>query len=195
MVRKRADFTGKNVVIAGGGDSAVDWALSLAEVAGRVMVVHRRAKFRAAPESAARLDALAKEGRIDLVAPYQLSGLAGAGGRLSGVRVADLDGAEKLLPADALLAFFGLSTSLGPIADWGLELEKSFVRVDPATCATNRPGLYAVGDIATYPGKLKLILTGFAEAAHAAHAIRSYLHPGEVMHFEHSTTKGVPGHA
>ena len=195
MVRKRADFAGKNVVIAGGGDSAVDWALSLAEVAGRVMVVHRRAKFRAAPESAARLDALGREGRIELVTPYQLAGLEGEGGFLTGVRVADLDGAEKLLPADALLAFFGLSTALGPIADWGLEFEKSHIRIDPASAATNRPGLYAIGDIATYPGKLKLILTGFAEAAQAAHAIRAYLHPGEIMHFEHSTTKGVPGHA
>ena len=194
MVRKRADFAGKNVVIAGGGDSAVDWALSLAEIAGRVMVVHRRAKFRAAPESAARLDALAKEGRIELVTPYQLAGLEGEDGRLTGVMVADLDGAGKLLPADALLAFFGLSTSLGPIADWGLNFEKSFVRIDPATAATNRPGLYAIGDIATYPGKLKLILTGFAEAAQAAHAIRGHLHPGEAIHFEHSTTKGVPGH-
>ncbi len=194
MVGKRQAFAGKRVVIAGGGDSAVDWALSLAEIAGRVMVVHRRAKFRAAPESAARLDALASEGRLDLVTPYQLSGLEGADGLLTGVRVADLDGAEKVLPADALLAFFGLSTSLGPIAEWALELDKNFVRVDPASCATNRPGLYAVGDIATYPGKLKLILTGFAEAAQAAHAIRARLYPGEIRHFEYSTTKGVPGH-
>ncbi len=194
MVGKRQAFAGKRVVIAGGGDSAVDWALSLAEIAGRVMVVHRRAKFRAAPESAARLDALASEGRLDLVTPYQLSGLEGADGLLTGVRVADLDGAEKVLPADALLAFFGLSTSLGPIAEWALELDKNFVLVDPASCATNRPGLYAVGDIATYPGKLKLILTGFAEAAQAAHAIRARLYPGEIRHFEYSTTKGVPGH-
>ncbi|MEI6558542.1 MAG: NAD(P)/FAD-dependent oxidoreductase [Rhodospirillaceae bacterium] len=194
MVRRRQDFAGRRVVIAGGGDSAVDWALSLADIAGRVMVVHRRAKFRAAPESAARLDALAKEGRIELVTPYQLSGLEGADGQLTGVRVADLDGAERLLPADALLAFFGLSTSLGPIAGWDLQLDKSFIRVDPASAATNRPGLYAIGDIATYPGKLKLILTGFAEAAQAAHAIRARLHPGEIVHFEYSTTKGVPGH-
>ncbi len=193
MVRRRADFAGKNIVIAGGGDSAVDWALSLAEIAGRVMVVHRRAKFRAAPESAFRLDALAREGRIELITPYQLAGLEGADGQLSGVRVADLDGKEKLLPADALLAFFGLSSSLGPIADWGLQFEKHLIRVDPATAATSRPGLFAVGDIATYPGKLKLILTGFAESAQAAHAIHAHLHPGEALHFEHSTTRGVPG--
>ena len=194
MVRRRADFAGKRVVIAGGGDSAVDWALSLAEIAERVMLVHRRPKFRAAPESAARLDALAKAGKIDLVTPYQLAALEGEAGHLEAVRVADMDGGEKRLEADALLAFFGLSSALGPIADWGLALEKNFVRIDPATGATSRPGLYAVGDIATYPGKLKLILCGFAEAAQAAHAIRARLHPGEITHFEYSTTKGVPGH-
>jgi thioredoxin reductase (NADPH) len=193
MVRRRADFAGQRVVIAGGGDSAVDWALSLAEVAARVMVVHRRPKFRAAPDSAARLDALAKAGRIELVVPYQLSGLEGDGGRLSGVRVATLDGKERRLEADALLAFFGLSTSLGPIADWGLQLNHHHIQIDPATGATNRAGLYAVGDIASYPGKLKLILTGFAEVAQAAHAIRALVYPDQALHFEHSTTRGVPG--
>ena len=195
LVRRRQDFAGRRVVIAGGGDSAVDWALSLAEVAERVMVVHRRAKFRAAPESTARLDALAKAGRIELVVPYQLSGLDGANGQLTAVRVATLEGVERRLEADALLAFFGLSMSLGPIADWGLELERSHIRVNPATAATNRPGLFAIGDIATYPGKLKLILSGFAEAAQAAHAIRALVHPDEIAHFEYSTTKGVPGAA
>ena len=193
MVRKRQDFAGKRVVIAGGGDSAVDWALSLVDIAERISVVHRRAKFRAAPESAARLDALAREGRLDLVTPYQLAGLEGGGGHLTGVRVANLDGAEKVVPADAMLAFFGLSMTLGPIADWGLDLERHLIKVDPATGATNRPGLFAVGDIVTYPGKLKLILTGFAEAAQAAHAIRRRVYPDEVLHFEYSTTKGVPG--
>jgi len=127
------------------------------------------------------------------VVPYQLSGLEGEDGRLSAVRVATLEGEERRLPADALLAFFGLSMSLGPIADWGLDLDRHHIRVDPATAATNRPGLFAIGDIATYPGKLKLILTGFAEAAQAAHAIRARIYPDEVLHFEYSTTKGVPG--
>ncbi|MEI8393361.1 MAG: NAD(P)/FAD-dependent oxidoreductase [Rhodospirillaceae bacterium] len=192
MVRKRQDFAGKRVVIAGGGDSAVDWALSLVDIAERIMVVHRRAKFRAAPDSAARLDALATEGRLDLVTPYQLSGLDGEDGGLTAVRVESLDGVEKSLPADAMLAFFGLSMNLGPIAEWGLELEHHLIKINPATGATNRPGLFAVGDIATYPGKLKLILTGFAEAAQAAHAIRPLVYPGEELHFEYSTTKGVP---
>jgi thioredoxin reductase (NADPH) len=193
LVRRREDFRGKRVVIAGGGDSAVDWVLSLAEVAARVMVIHRRAKFRAAPESAARLQRLADEGRIDLVIPYQLHGLEGAGGQLSHVVVADLDGATRRLEADALLAFFGLAMNLGPIAQWGLTLERHHIVVDPATGETSQPGIFAIGDIATYKNKLKLILSGFAEAAMAVHAIYPRVHPGEALHFEYSTTKGVPG--
>jgi thioredoxin reductase (NADPH) len=193
LVKRRQDFAGKRVVIAGGGDSAVDWAISLSEVAASVQVIHRRAKFRAAPESAARLEELSKAGRIELVVPYQLAGIEGDGRHLTGVRVADLDDREKVLPADVLLPFFGLAMNLGPIADWGLNLERNLIRIDPATCATNVPGLFAIGDIATYPHKLKLILTGFAEAAQAAHAIRPMVYPGEELHFEYSTTKGVPG--
>jgi thioredoxin reductase (NADPH) len=193
LVKRREDFRGRRVVIAGGGDSAVDWALSLAEVAAAVMVVHRRPKFRAAPESAARLERLAAEGRIELVIPYQLAGLEGADGKLEAVVVADLAGGSRRLAADALLPFFGLSMSLGPIAQWGLDLERSHIAVDPATAATSQPGIFAIGDIATYPGKLKLILSGFAEAALAAHAMFALVHPGEALHFEYSTTKGVPG--
>ncbi|HVJ52400.1 MAG TPA: NAD(P)/FAD-dependent oxidoreductase [Aliidongia sp.] len=192
LVTRREAFRGQRVVIAGGGDSAVDWALSLADVAARVMVVHRRPKFRAAPESAARLQALADESRIDLVVPYQLDGLEGDAGKLSAVIVADLDGAKRRLDADVLLPFFGLSMSLGPIAEWGLGLDKHHIAVDPATAATSRPGIFAIGDVATYPGKLKLILTGFAEAAQAAHAVHPFVHPGEALHFEYSTSKGVP---
>ncbi len=193
LVRRRDEFRGKRVVIAGGGNSAVDWALSLAEIAERVLVVHRRPKFRAAPQSAARLQRLAHEGRIDLVIPYQLHALEGSGGQLSAVIVADLAGSTRRLDADCLLPFFGLATDLGPLAEWGLDIEHQHVRVDPATCATSRPGIFAIGDIATYPGKLKLILSGFAEAALAAHAIHPLVHPGQALHFEYSTTKGVPG--
>ena len=193
LVKRREDFRGKRVVIAGGGDSAVDWALSLAEVAARVMVVHRRAKFRAAPESTTRLERLAASGAIELVIPYQLHALEGEDGRMTSVAVADLDGGTRRLEADALLAFFGLSMNLGPIAQWGLDLERHHVIVDPATSASSVPGIFAIGDIASYPGKLKLILSGFAEAAMAAHAIHPLVHPGEALHFEYSTTKGVPG--
>ncbi len=193
MVARREDFRGKRVVIAGGGDSAVDWALSLKEVAAHVAVVHRRPKFRAAPESAARLDAAAERGEVEMVIPYQLHGLEGDGSRLTGVQVATLKGEVKTLPADVLLPFYGLSMELGPIADWGLGLDRSHVLVNPATCETSIPGLHAVGDIATYPGKLKLILQGFSEAAMAAHAVHPRVFPGEALHFEYSTSKGVPG--
>ena len=193
MVTRREAFRGQRVVIAGGGDSAVDWAISLAETAGRVLVVHRRAKFRAAPESAARLDALAREGRIELIVPYQLHGLEGQAGKLDAVVVADLQGATKALPADVLLPFFGLSMDLGPIAQWGLAIDHHHVTVEPATCMSSTRGICAIGDIAAYPGKLKLILSGFAEAALAAHALYPLVRPGEALHFEYSTTKGVPG--
>ncbi len=192
-VTQRENFRDKRVVIAGGGDSAVDWALSLAEIAARVSVIHRRDRFRAAPDSEARLKALAAEGRIDLVVPYQLHSLDGAGGQITAVNVATLDGVEKKIPADVLLPFFGLSMSLGPIADWGLALDRSQLAVDPATMATSRPGIFAVGDIVAYPGKLKLILTGFAEAAIAARSAYALIHPETPLHFEYSTTAGVPG--
>ncbi len=192
VVTKREDFRAKRVVIAGGGDSAIDWTLSLVDVAARVMVVHRRDKFRAAPENLRKVHELASAGKLDLVIPYQLEALEGAAGKLDGVIVKDLDGRTKRLPADALLAFFGLAMNLGPIASWGLNLDRNHVKVDPATCATSAPGIFAIGDIATYPGKLKLILSGFAEAAAAAHAIYPLAHPGEALHFEYSTTKGVP---
>jgi thioredoxin reductase (NADPH) len=192
LVKRREDMRGKRVVIAGGGDSAVDWALSLADVAARVMIVHRRDKFRCAPDSAAKLKALAQSGQIELVIPYQLDALEGSGGQLTAVTVKDLDGKPRRLEAEVLLPFFGLAMNLGPIAQWGLNLERNHIKIDPSTAATSAPGIFAVGDIATYPGKLKLILSGFAEAAQAAHAAYPLVHPNEVLHFEYSTTSGVP---
>jgi thioredoxin reductase (NADPH) len=190
-VRRREDLRGKRVVIAGGGDSAVDWALALKDIA-HVAVVHRRPKFRAAPESAAQLDEAAQKNQIEMVIPYQLHGLTGVDGVLSAVQVATLDGAVKSLPADVLLPFFGLSMDLGPIAAWGLQSQQHHVIVDPATAQTSLSGVFAIGDVATYPGKLKLILQGFSEAAVAAHAIYPIIHPDQALHFEYSTTKGLP---
>jgi len=190
--RRREDFRGRRVVIAGGGDSAVDWALSLKDLAERVYVVHRRAKFRAAPETAAQLDAAAARGEVEMVVPYQLHAVHGSNGTLESVEVATLDGQTRHLTADVLLPFFGLSMDLGPIAGWGFELEHSHVQVTPASCETSVPGIFAIGDIATYPGKLKLILQGFSEGAMAAHAIHPIVHPGTALHFEYSTSKGVP---
>jgi thioredoxin reductase (NADPH) len=191
-VRRREDLRGKRVVIAGGGDSAVDWALALRGIAAHIFVVHRRAKFRAAPESAAQLGAAANRGEVELVIPYQLHAVRGADGRLQLVEVADLEGATRALPADVLLPFFGLSTDLGPLADWGMALERHHVSVTPATCETSVAGVFAIGDVASYPGKLKLILQGFSEAAMAAHAIHPIVFPGTALHFEYSTSKGVP---
>ena len=191
-VRRREDLRGKRVVIAGGGDSAVDWALALKDIA-KVSVIHRRPKFRAAPETAAQLDAAAARGEIEMVIPYQLHALRGEAGKLTHVEAATLQGETKQIPADVLLPFFGLSMDLGPIAAWGLALERNHLRIDPASCATSTPGIFAIGDIAHYPGKLKLILQGFSEAAMAAHAIHPIVHPDQALHFEYSTTKGVPG--
>ncbi len=191
-VTHRENFRGKRIVIAGGGDTAVDWALSLSEVASHVSVIHRRDKFRAAPESEAKLKALAKAGKIDLVVPYQLQGLQGANGQLTAVTVESLDGGIKKIDADVLLPFFGLSMSLGPIADWSLALERNQIVVDPATSATSKSGIFAVGDVVAYPGKLKLILTGFSEAAIAARSAYALIHPETPLHFEYSTTSGVP---
>lgn len=191
-IKNRKDFRGARVVIAGGGDSAVDWALSLSELAEKVTVVHRRPKFRAAPESESQLQRLASEGVIDLAIPFQLEGLVGHAGQLKTVVLKSLDDTIREVEADFLLPFYGLSMNLGPIAEWDLQLEGAHIKVDPKDCSTNIPGIFAIGDIITYEHKLKLILTGFAEGALAAHAIRSYIHPDQVYHFEYSTTSGVP---
>jgi len=191
-VTQRESFRGKRIVIAGGGDTAVDWALSLAEIAAHVSVIHRRNRFRAAPESEARLKELAKAGKIDLVVPYQLHGLEGADGTLKAVIAATLDGVQQRTEADVLLPFFGLSMSLGPVAEWELALQHNQIAIDASTTATSRPGIFAIGDVVTYPGKLKLILTGFAEAAIAARSAYALVHPETPLHFEYSTTSGVP---
>ena len=194
-VRRREDLRGKRVVIAGGGDSAVDWALALRGLAASIQLVHRRAKFRAAPETAAQLEAASARGEVDLIVPYQLHALHGQDGTLETVEVADLDGGTRHLEADVLLAFFGLSMDLGPIATWGFDLERHHVAVTAATCETSVPGIFAIGDVASYAGKLKLILQGFSEAAMAAHAIHPIVHPDTALHFEYSTSKGVPAAA
>jgi thioredoxin reductase (NADPH) len=190
-VRSKAEFAGKNVVIAGGGDSAVDWAISLAEIAKKVFVIHRRDKFRCAPESADKMKKLSEEGKIELVIPFQLDGLKGQNGKLEAVLVKDFDGNVKEIAADFLLPFFGLAMELGPIADWGLNLHKNHITVEASTMQTSEPAIYAIGDIATYKNKLKLILTGFAEAATAAHDMHKIVHPDQVFHFEYSTSKGL----
>lgn len=192
LVQNRELFRDQRLVIAGGGDSAVDWALSLADIAAQIYVVHRRDKFRALPENVDQMRALAEQGKLELVIPYQLANLEGQDDQLTAVHVKTLKGEERRLEADHLLSFFGLVNKLGPINDWGLNIHNGLIQVEPTTCATNLPGVFAVGDIAGYPHKLKLILSGFAEVAQAAHAAFAYVYPNEALHFEHSTSTGVP---
>ncbi|PAL26516.1 NAD(P)/FAD-dependent oxidoreductase [Acetobacter syzygii] len=191
-VRRKADFQNKRIVIAGGGDSALDWALSLKDLAAKLYLVHRRDRFRGAPESLRQLDEAVAAGRIEKVVPYQLHALRGNQGALTGVDVIDMDGATRTLEADVLLPFFGLATDLGPVARWGMDTQRSTIPVTPSNCETSLPGVFAIGDVATYPGKLKLILQGFSEAAMAAHAIHPIIYPDQALHFEYSTSKGVP---
>ncbi len=190
MVKRKEDFRGKKVMIAGGGDSAVDWAISLAEIAD-VTLVHRREKFRCAPNSHDQVLHLASEGKIKIVAPYQLDQLVGENGILEEVVLKDFDGNTKSFKADVLLSFYGLAMDIGPIEHWGLDIHKKHLAIEPTTMETNIPGVFAVGDICSYPGKLKLILTGFSECAIACHSIYKIVFPGELLHFEYSTTKGI----
>jgi thioredoxin reductase (NADPH) len=193
--RNTAQFTGKKIVIAGGGDSALDWAIALADIAGKVTLVHRRDKFRGAPASVAALERLVGEGKVELAVPFQLSDILGEDGQITHARLTSMDDEIRDIEADALLCFYGLSHDLSFAHEWGLHLEKKELPVNAATCETSRAGIYAVGDIACYEGKLKLILTGFAEGAIAAHAIYKRLHPETPLHFEYSTTRGLPGAA
>ena len=189
-VTKPDEFAGKNIVIAGGGDSAVDWAIALSSIA-QVSLVHRRAKFRAAPASIKKVQELVEAGKIELVTNFQFTELNGSKGILKEVIVADLDGNKKHLNADILLPFFGLSQNLGPILKFGLDVKGHCIKSDYPHFETNIPGVYAVGDIAAYAGKLKLILTGFAEVAAALHHAYARVFDGKALHFEYSTMKGV----
>ncbi|MDP2193880.1 MAG: NAD(P)/FAD-dependent oxidoreductase [Alphaproteobacteria bacterium] len=183
----------KHVMIAGGGDSALDWALALKDIAASVTLVHRRSKFRAAPDTVDKIMHAVENGQIILKAPYQLHGLSGRNGLLEQVSLCHFETQDvESVRVDYLLPFFGLSMNLGPIAEWGLGLTNKHIQVDQATAQTNKQGIYAIGDVATYPHKLKLILTGFAEAAQAAHSIRHQIYPDQVFHFEYSTTMGLP---
>ena len=189
-VRNAADFHGQRLVIFGGGDSALDWVLDLNGKAKSIVHVHRRPEFRAAPASVARMRQLVAEGRMSYVEGIA-AGLRTAEGRLTGVTVKRTDGTMQDLDADHLLAFFGLHPKLGPIAEWGFELEKKAIKVDTAKFQTSVPGIYAIGDINTYPGKKKLILSGFHEAALAAFAIAEQLNPAKKVHLQYTTTSPI----
>ena len=191
-VKDPAPFAGRNLVVVGGGDSALDWALHFATTepaqrAESVVLLHRRDGFRAAPSSVARMHALCEQHEMQFLVG-QVSGFDERDGRLSEIKVTGNDGITRRLPLDMLLVFFGLSPKLGPIADWGLALERKQIVVDTEKFETSVPGIFAVGDINTYPGKKKLILSGFHEAALAAFGAAHYVFPEKKVHLQYTTT-------
>ncbi len=186
-VRKIDEFRGKRLLIIGGGDSALDWTLNLQPVAKRLTLVHRRDEFRGAPDSVNKMRALAADGKMDLKIG-QVSALEGDGGQLSAVTIKGNDGATARVEIDAMLPFFGLTMKLGPVAKWGIKLEDELIPVDTGTFESNVPGLFAIGDINTYPGKLKLILSGFHEAALMAQKAYHYVFPDKRLVFQYTTS-------
>jgi thioredoxin reductase (NADPH) len=189
-VKNVSALEGKRLVIFGGGDSALDWTLELAPRARSVTLVHRRAEFRAAPASVAKMRELVAAGRMRSFEALPHS-LISSDGTLVGANIKTPDGALHALEADHLLVFFGLHPKLGPIAEWGLELEKKTLKVDTEKFQTSLPGVFAVGDINTYPGKKKLILSGFHEAALAAFAIQHHLYPQKRQFLQYTTTSPI----
>ena len=189
-VKSAAEFTGKRLVIFGGGDSALDWTLEFAGKARSVTLVHRRPEFRAAPASVARMHDLVAHGSIKYVEAIAQSAIV-EGGEFQGVRVKKTDGQLEDLHADHALVFFGLHPKLGPIAEWGLGIDKRAIAVDTEKFQTNIPGVFAIGDINTYPGKKKLILSGFHEAALAAFAVAALLNPAKRIPLQYTTTSPI----
>lgn len=186
-IKNPDQLIGKKIVVCGGGDSALDWALYFTGKAASVTLIHRRDEFKAAPQSVEKIRALCAAGEIELIIG-QITSLESSSGKLNGIAVSRTDGEVQKIPADALLLFYGLSPKLGPIADWGLEIDRKQVTVDTARFQTSTPGIYAVGDINIYPGKKKLILSGFHEAALAAFAAAAYIAPEKQIQLQYTTT-------
>lgn len=190
MVKNPETFRDKNVILAGGGDSALDWTIFLSKVAKRVTLVHRNETFRGAPDSASKVFDLANQGKIDLILSANLKEVSG-NGVLNAVTFIDKSKAEIKIEADYLIPLFGLSPKLGPIADWGLSIDKNAIEVDTRDYSTGVDRIYAIGDINTYPGKLKLILCGFHEAAIMMQSAFKYVYPDQKLSFKYTTVNGV----
>jgi thioredoxin reductase (NADPH) len=186
-VRKMENFRDKRLLIVGGGDSALDWTLNLQPLAKRLTLVHRRDDFRGAPDSVNKMRELVAAGGMDLKIG-QVSELEGDGGKLTAVSIKDKAGATARVEIDAMLPFFGLTMKLGPVADWGIELKDNLIPVDTGTFESNIPGMFAIGDINTYPGKLKLILSGFHEAALMSQQAYHYVYPDKKLVFQYTTS-------
>lgn len=190
MVRDPETFRNKKLVLAGGGDSALDWTIFLADVAAEVSLVHRNESFRGAPDSAEKVVQLAQEGKIKLYLSSNITELDG-NGVLKTVTIQDKEKATHPVEADYFIPLFGLTPKLGPIEQWGLNLDKQAIEVDTEKFETNLPGIFAIGDINTYPGKLKLILCGFHEAALMAQGAYRYINPGKVLNLKYTTVNGI----
>ncbi|TZF82798.1 NAD(P)/FAD-dependent oxidoreductase [Pedobacter sp. BS3] len=190
MVKNPELFRDKKIVIAGGGDSALDWTIFLSDVASEVTLVHRGDTFRGAPDSAEKVFSMAETGRIRLILQSNVTTIQGTG-HLQQVTIQNRKGESNVIAADHLIPLFGLSPKLGPIANWGLNIDKSAITVNTADFGTNVAGIYAIGDINTYPGKLKLILCGFHEAALMAQSAFKYVYPDEKLTFKYTTVYGV----
>jgi thioredoxin reductase (NADPH) len=191
FIKNTEIFRDKNIVIAGGGDSAVDWAVGLADIAKKIYVVHRRDNFRAAESTVAKMQELSKTDKLELVIPYMLDNIKGDGEKINAILVKSLKGDVRALEADHMLAFFGLARNLGSLENWGFNVNKmhSSIEVELGTYETNIPGVFAAGDVAQYSHKLKLISVGFAEIASSVHCAWKYVFPEKVFHFTHSTSK------
>lgn len=190
MVKDPELFRDKNIVLAGGGDSALDWTIYLSNVAKSVTLVHRGDTFRGAPDSAEKVFHLAEAGKINLVLKSNIIKING-NGKLNEVLIEGSDKTVTPMATDYLIPLFGLSPKLGPIADWGLNIDKSAISVNTFDYSTNVEGIYAIGDINTYPGKLKLILCGFHESALMAHSAFKHVYPNQRLSFKYTTVNGV----
>ncbi len=190
FVKDPETFRGKKLVITGGGDSALDWTIHLASLAKHITLIHRNETFRGAPDSAEKVFELARTGKIDLLLSSNLKRVSG-NGNLASVSVIDGQKNERTIDSDYLIPLFGLSPRLGPISEWGLTLDKNAIAVNTIDYSTNIPGIYAIGDINTYPGKLKLILSGFHEAALMAQSAFRFVYPNEKLSFKYTTVNGV----
>ena len=186
-IKNPEQFVGKRVVICGGGDAALDWAIHFSEIAASVTLIHRRDDFKAAPKSIAKMRELCANNQMELLIG-QVTGYEAKDGLLAEITFSNIDGESRQIPLDDLLVFYGLSPKLGPIAEWGLNIDRKQICVDTEKFETSTPGIYAVGDINIYPGKKKLILSGFHEAALAAFAAAAYLNPEKQIQLQYTTT-------
>ncbi len=184
-------FAGKKLAVLGGGDSALDWVLELINIAGHITLVHRRDEYRAVPASVDKMRKLVADGKMDVIEKAKATVIDGVDGLINSITIQPKEGEQVDVPADHVLVFFGLAPKLGPIAEWGLDINRKTINVDTERFETSEPGIYAIGDISFYPGKKKLILCGFHEAALAAFAIKQRIEPDKKVHVQYTTTSPI----